>query len=137
MAQQNIVSARFSVEPTEDDLRVVWFTSDARVPDQLTSMSDYIETCSSFESCTDCIQRFPNEKKILLVLIDQFEYKSDFEKLLQIHSIYTLKKNTDESELIARLHHDIVLTYRNDLSTQNIIYSGDTPNEKCSTSLNH
>lgn len=45
MTQQNIVSSRLTVEPTEDDLRVVWFSSDVMVPDRLTRMSDYVETC--------------------------------------------------------------------------------------------
>ena len=90
----NTVSSRFPLELNEDDLRVVWFSSKGSVPDRLTSMSDYVELCSSFQSCTDCIERFASERKILLVLADQFEHRSHFGKLPQIHSIYTLTENT-------------------------------------------
>ncbi|CAF4544167.1 unnamed protein product [Rotaria sp. Silwood2] len=134
MAECKLSLTELNEIQNHEDFRVVWFSSDNNVPNELARFVDYLEKCDSFETCNNYIKRFQSERMIILVLIELFEYLSDFNNLLQIQSIYVVQRNfqnmgyekqkysklvnifTDERTLIERLRHDILLTYRHDLS---------------------
>src|SRR5437879_4601697 len=76
-----------------DDFKVVWFSSNNTYPNELNNLVDYLEKFDSFKTCDNYIRRFKSERKILLVLIDLFEYLPCFNNLSQIQSIYLLESN--------------------------------------------
>ncbi|CAF4677609.1 unnamed protein product [Rotaria sp. Silwood1] len=133
MAECKLSLTELNEIQNHDDFRVVWFSLDNNFPNELAHFVDYLEKCDSFETCYNYIKNFQSECMIILVLIELFEYLSDFNNLLQIQSIYVLQRNlqnmryekqkysklvnvfTDERTLIERLRHDILLTYRHDL----------------------
>ncbi|CAF5119902.1 unnamed protein product [Rotaria sp. Silwood1] len=133
MAECKISLTELNEIQNHDDFKVVWFSLDNNFPNELAHFVDYLEKCDSFETCYNYVKKFQSERMIILVLIELFEYLSDFNNLLQIQSIYVLQRNlqnmryekqkysklvnvfTDERTLIERLRHDILLTYRHDL----------------------
>ncbi|CAF1309606.1 unnamed protein product [Rotaria sordida] len=133
MTQFKLSLTKLDEIQNHDDFRVVWFSSDNNLPNELAHFVDYLEKYDSFETCCNYIQGFQSDRIIILVLIDFFEYLSYFNNLFQIQSIYVMQRNpqnmqyeeqeysklvnifTDEQTLIERLRHDILLTYRHDL----------------------
>ncbi|CAF1166622.1 unnamed protein product [Adineta steineri] len=133
MNEFNLSSTTLDEIQNHDDFRVVWCSEDNYVSNELTYFAHYLEKCDSIDTCKNYIREIKSERKILLVLINLFKHVAEFVGLSQIQSIYILEKDhqnihydkenfsesihifTNESLLIDRLRHDILLTYRNDL----------------------
>ncbi|CAF4199498.1 unnamed protein product [Rotaria sordida] len=133
MINFNLSSTPLNEIQNHEDYKIVWFSTDSNIPYK-EQIIDYLIPFNSFEDCDDYIINVQSDRKILLVLINFFEYVSYYNDFPQIQSIYVLERNlqninyenqtyskrvntfTNEHALIERLRQDILLTYRNDLS---------------------
>jgi hypothetical protein len=133
MTEFNLSSTILDETQNHDDFIVVWLSSDNTLPEQMNRI-DNLRRYSSVDDCVDYITTVLSERKLFVVIVNNFVVVSILSELLQIQSIYFLKKDpmitiddlkqvpkligmfTDEHKLIERLRNDILLTYRHDLS---------------------